>query len=61
MLHGDGDYLLVADPSSHQVVQKVGPFSDVLRPFTVNGSNSLCFVNVNQLVGFEIGDIKTGR
>lgn len=55
------NYLLVADPSTHQVVQKVGPFSDVIRPFTVNGSNSLCFVNVNQLLGFEIGDIKTGK
>jgi hypothetical protein len=32
-----------------------------VRPFTVNGSNSLCFVNVNNLLGFEIGDIQTGK
>jgi DNA-binding beta-propeller fold protein YncE len=55
------NYLLVADPSTNQVVQKVGPFSDSIRPFTVNGSNSLCFVNVNKLLGFEVGDIKTGQ
>jgi DNA-binding beta-propeller fold protein YncE len=55
------NYLLVADPSSNKVVDKIGPFSDSIRPFTVNGSNSLCFVNVNKFLGFEIGDIKTGR
>jgi len=55
------NYLLVADPSTYPVLQKVGSFSDVIRPFTVNGSNSLGFVNVNQLLGFEIGDLKTGK
>ena len=55
------NYLLVADPSTNKVIQKVGPFSDNVRPFTVNGSNSLCYVNVNNLLGFEIGDVKTGK
>jgi DNA-binding beta-propeller fold protein YncE len=55
------NYLLVADPSSNKVTEKIGPFSDAIRPFTVNGSNSLCFVNVNKFLGFEIGDIKTGK
>jgi DNA-binding beta-propeller fold protein YncE len=55
------NYLLVADPSTNKVTEKVGPFADVVRPFTVDGSNSRCYVNVNQLLGFEIGDIKTGK
>jgi DNA-binding beta-propeller fold protein YncE len=55
------NYLLVADPSTNKVVQKVGPFADVVRPFTVDGSNSRCYVNVNGLLGFEVGDIKTGK
>lgn len=55
------NYLLVADPSTNKVVEKVGPFADVVRPFTVDGSNSRCYVNVNGLLGFEIGDIKTGK
>jgi len=55
------NYLLVADPTTNKIVQRIGPFSDVIRPFTVNGSNSLCFVNVNKLLGFEIGDVQTGR
>jgi DNA-binding beta-propeller fold protein YncE len=53
--------LAVADPHTHKVVGGVGPFSNVIRPFTVNGSQTLCFVNVNDLLGFEVGDIKTGK
>jgi DNA-binding beta-propeller fold protein YncE len=53
--------LSIADPKTHTVVSTVGPFADVIRPFTVNGANSLVYVNVNNLLGFEIGDIKTGR
>ena len=32
-----------------------------MRPFTINGSQTLCFVNVNDLLGFEVGDITTGK
>jgi DNA-binding beta-propeller fold protein YncE len=52
--------LSVADPSTHTIVKTVGPFSNVIRPFTVNGSNTLCFVNLNGLLGFEVGDLRTG-
>jgi DNA-binding beta-propeller fold protein YncE len=53
--------LAVADARSHKVVKEVGPFSNVVRPFTINGSETLAFVNVNDLLGFEVGDIKTGK
>lgn len=53
--------LSIADSSTHKVVGTVGPFSNVIRPFTVNGSNTLCFVNINGLLGFEVGDIRTGK
>src|SRR5947209_14665785 len=35
--------LSVADPNTNQVVSTVGPFENVIRPFTVNGNNSLAF------------------
>ena len=54
-------YLTLVDPTSHTVVGKVGPFSAQVRPFTVNAAQTLCYVNVNDLLGFEIGDIRTGR
>lgn len=53
--------LSVADTKTHTVVNAIGPFSNSIRPFTINGSQTLCFVNVNGLLGFEIGDCKTGR
>jgi hypothetical protein len=53
--------LSVLDVKSQQVVGRIGPFSAAIRPFTVNGAETLCFVNVNDLLGFEIGDLKTCR
>jgi DNA-binding beta-propeller fold protein YncE len=53
--------LSVADTKTHTVVKQIGPFSNSIRPFTINGSQTLCFVNVNELLGFEIGDCKTGK
>ena len=53
--------LAVVDPATHTVVSEVGPFSNMIRPFTINGAQTLCFVNVNDLLGFEVGDLKTGK
>jgi DNA-binding beta-propeller fold protein YncE len=53
--------LAVADTRTHKVVGGVGPFSHAIRPFTINSAQTLCFVNVNDLLGFEVGDIKTGK
>jgi DNA-binding beta-propeller fold protein YncE len=53
--------LSVADPRTHTVVKTVGPFGHFVRPFTVNAAQTLCYVNVNELLGFEIGDLQTGK
>ena len=53
--------LRVTDAHTHEIVKEIGPFGNVIRPFTINGKQSLCYVNVNALLGFEIGDLKTGR
>lgn len=61
-LAGIGSPLLhVADTATHSIEKKVGPFSAGIRPFTMNGRQTLAFVNVNDLLGFEIGDITTGK
>ncbi|HXD87196.1 MAG TPA: hypothetical protein VN641_11935 [Urbifossiella sp.] len=54
-------WLFVADTQSYKIVDKVGPFAAAIRPFTVNGAQTLAFVNVNELLGFEIGDLKSGK
>ncbi|MDQ6662952.1 MAG: hypothetical protein M3Z23_00995 [Acidobacteriota bacterium] len=53
--------LSVADAATNKVVKTVGPFANSIRPFTVNGAGTLCFVNVNGLLGFEVGDLRTAK
>lgn len=53
--------LAVADTTSHKIVRRVGPFSGEIRPFTVNGSQTRGYMCVNDLLGFEIGDLKSGK
>ena len=53
--------LHVADTKTHTVAKTIGPFSAGIRPFTINSDESLAFVNVNDLLGFEVGDLKTGE
>jgi DNA-binding beta-propeller fold protein YncE len=61
-MEGTGSKIIyAADPRTHTVVQQIGPFTQNARPFTVNGSNTLLFSCVNDLLGFEIADLKTGK
>jgi hypothetical protein len=61
-LAGLGSNLLtVADTETHTAVRTVGPFTHSIRPFTINHDSSLVFVNVNECLGFEIGDLRTGE
>jgi DNA-binding beta-propeller fold protein YncE len=53
--------LTVINTANNSPAQSVGPFGNVIRPFTVNGGQTLCFVNVNELLGFEVGDLRTGK
>lgn len=53
--------LTIADTATHTASRTVGPFSSSIRPFTINGRQTLCFVTINDLLGFEVGDIVTGK
>ena len=52
--------LTVANAVDNTIEKTVGPFDNVIRPFTINGRQTLCYVCVNNLLGFEIGDIAAG-
>lgn len=53
--------LFVADTASHQVVKEVGPFSGAIRPFTTNAAGTRAYICVNDCLGFEIGDLASGK
>jgi DNA-binding beta-propeller fold protein YncE len=54
-------WLTIAGTKSHTVESKVGPFGNFIRPFTINGKETRAYVTVDSLLGFEVGDLKTGK
>jgi DNA-binding beta-propeller fold protein YncE len=54
-------WLYVADTKTHSIGTRVGPFSNFVRPFTVNGKQTIAYVTVDSLLGFETGDLETGK
>ncbi|SEL83043.1 YncE family protein [Parapedobacter koreensis] len=54
-------YLHVTNTQDHTIMKRVGPFGNGIRPFTVNGKETLAYVNVDSLLGFEVGDLVTGE
>ncbi|AEV97014.1 hypothetical protein A4D02_18400 [Niastella koreensis] len=54
-------WLYIADAKQHELTGKVGPFANNIRPFTVNGKETLVYVTVDSLLGFEVGDLQHGN
>ena len=54
-------WLYIADAKKHELVNKVGPFANFVRPFTINGKETLAYVTVDSLLGFEVGDLVSGK
>ncbi len=53
--------LSIADTRTHQIVRTAGPFESSIRPFTINGAQTRCIVCINGLLGFEVGDLVSGK
>jgi DNA-binding beta-propeller fold protein YncE len=60
-LGGRSRYLEVADAATRHVVKRIGPLVDRVRPFTINGRETLAFTTSTRLLGFQVSDIVTGR
>jgi DNA-binding beta-propeller fold protein YncE len=52
--------LAVVDVPNQKVLRYM-TFSEMVRPLTMNHDGSLVYVNVNNLIGFEIGEVATGK
>ena len=53
--------LRIADPATMEITATCGPFTDNVRPFTVNAAETRVYANIDSLLGFEIGDLETGK
>ncbi|HZT78036.1 MAG TPA: hypothetical protein VFA27_15385 [Vicinamibacterales bacterium] len=58
---GDTRTMSVVDAKTRTIVKEIGPFGNMVRPFTFNGKQTLLFANINDFLGFEIADLQTGR
>ena len=57
---GDTRTMSVVDAKTRTIVKEIGPFGNMVRPFTFNGAQTRLFANINDFLGFEIADLKTG-
>jgi len=53
--------LKIADTKTHTIASQVGPFANFIRPFVINAHETRAYVTVDSLLGFEVGDIKSGK
>jgi DNA-binding beta-propeller fold protein YncE len=51
----------IVDAKTQTIVKDIGPFANMVRPFTFNGKQTLIFANINDLLGFEVADVNTGK
>ena len=52
--------LAILDVASKKILRYM-TFTEMVRPLTMNHDGSLVYVNVNGLIGFEIGETATGK
>ncbi len=54
-------YLDVASTATNRVFRHIGPLRSGVRPFTVNGAETLAYTTATGFLGFQVSSINTGR
>jgi len=57
----DHNYLEMADTASSRVIKSIGPLRSGVRPFTINGRQTLAFTTATGFLGFQVSSIASGR
>src|SRR4051794_16487795 len=57
----NNNYLRVADTATDRVVKRIGPLRSGVRPFTINGRETLAYTTATGFLGFQVSSIRTGR
>jgi DNA-binding beta-propeller fold protein YncE len=55
------NYLEVADTATGAIIRQIGPLKSTVRPFTINGAETLAYTIATGFLGFQVSDITTGR
>ena len=54
-------FLYVASTATNKVIRKIGPLVNTVRPFTINGRNTLAYTTATAFLGFQVSDITNGN
>lgn len=54
-------YLEVASTETDRVVRRIGPLRSGVRPFTINGRETIAYTTATGLLGFQVSNITAGR
>jgi hypothetical protein len=55
-------FLTVAETATNHVIKKIGPLlNGGVRPFTINGKETLAFTTATSYLGFQVSSIATGQ
>lgn len=57
----NANFLVVASTATNTVSQRIGPLIGGVRPFTINGKQTLAFTTATGFLGFQVSDINTGQ
>ncbi len=55
------NYLIMADTATNQVIRRIGPMQEGVRPFTINSKETLAFIETSDFLGFDVAAISTGK
>jgi DNA-binding beta-propeller fold protein YncE len=53
-------WLYISNTKTQEISNRVGPFSNNVRPFTIDSKEKLAYITADSLLGFEVGDLQTG-
>ena len=54
-------YLEVASTATNRLIKRIGALKVGVRPFTINGRETLAFTTATRVLGFQVSSITTGR
>jgi len=54
-------YLYMVDTSTNKIIKNIGPLATGVRPFTINGTETLAYTTATGFLGFEVSSITTGK
>jgi DNA-binding beta-propeller fold protein YncE len=54
-------YLEVASTATNRVFKRIGPLRSGVRPFTINGRETIAYTTATGLLGFQVSSVRTSR